>query len=38
MTGILRRPDFWIGVVTGAVIVPWGLKRFAPTVHIPGVQ
>lgn len=36
--GILRDSRFWAGVVVGAVVVPWGLKKFAPSVHVPGVS
>ncbi len=38
MFSIVKRPDFWIGVVVGATVVPWGLKRFAPSVKVPGVS
>jgi hypothetical protein len=36
--GIIKDPRFWTGVVVGAVVVPWGLKRFAPGVKVPGVS
>jgi hypothetical protein len=35
---IIKDPRFLTGVVVGAVVVPWGLKRFAPGVKVPGVS
>jgi hypothetical protein len=35
---VIKEPVFWFGVVIGATVVPWGLKRFAPTVKVPGVS
>lgn len=34
---LLKDSRFWIGVAVGATVVPWGLKRFAPGVKVPGV-
>lgn len=32
MPRVLKSSTFWVGVVTGAIIGPWALSKFAPAM------
>lgn len=34
----LTGKDFWIGVIVGAVVVPYAMGKFNTTVRVPAAQ